>query len=225
MNSSPMALRFSSGSMTPASRSKNRSAARTWMSSMPKLRRNVSTTCSPSSWRIRPVSTNTHVSWGPMALCTRAAATAESTPPDSPQMARPRADLGPHGLDLLLDDRRHRPRRPAPAGVVEEALEQLLAVRRVDDLGVELHAVEARARATRTRRPAWSASTPVTAKPVGRRGDGVEVAHPDDLVAGAGRRRRGCRRSAPTASSVRPYSPRPVLATSPPRSRAMSWPP
>ena len=89
MNSSPMALRLSSGSVTPASRSKKRSAARTWMSSMPKLRWNVSTTWSPSSLRIRPVSTNTHVSWWPMALCTSAAATAESTPPDSPQMARP----------------------------------------------------------------------------------------------------------------------------------------
>jgi hypothetical protein len=49
----------------------------------------VSTTCSPSSLRIRPVSTNTHVSCGPMALCTSAAATAESTPPERPQMARP----------------------------------------------------------------------------------------------------------------------------------------
>ena len=39
-----MALRFSSGSVTPASRSKKRSAARTWMSSMPWWRRKVSTT-------------------------------------------------------------------------------------------------------------------------------------------------------------------------------------
>ena len=35
-----------------------------------------------------PVSTNTHVSCGPTALCTSAAATAESTPPDSPQITR-----------------------------------------------------------------------------------------------------------------------------------------
>ena len=47
---------------------------------------NVSTTWSPSAWRSSPVSTNTHVSCGPMALCTSAAATAESTPPDSAQM-------------------------------------------------------------------------------------------------------------------------------------------
>ena len=89
MNSSPMALRFCSGSVTPARRSKKRSAARTWMSSMPWWRRNVSTTWSPSPLRMRPVSTNTQVSWAPMALCTSAAATAESTPPDSPQITRP----------------------------------------------------------------------------------------------------------------------------------------
>ena len=35
-----------------------------------------------------PVSTNTQVSWLPMARCVSAAATALSTPPDSPQMAR-----------------------------------------------------------------------------------------------------------------------------------------
>ena len=34
------------------------------------------------------MSTNTQVSWSPTALWTRAAATAESTPPDSPQMTR-----------------------------------------------------------------------------------------------------------------------------------------
>ncbi len=49
----------------------------------------VSTTCSASPARMRPVSTNTQVSLCPMALCTSAAATAESTPPESPQMARP----------------------------------------------------------------------------------------------------------------------------------------
>ena len=51
-------------------------------------RRNVSTTCSPSPWRSSPVSTNTQVSCEPMALCTSAAATAESTPPDSAQITR-----------------------------------------------------------------------------------------------------------------------------------------
>ena len=88
MNSSPIALRFSSGSVTPASRSKKRSLASTWMSSIPWCRWNVSTTWAASPLRSRPVSTKTQVSWGPTARCTSAAATEESTPPDSPQMTR-----------------------------------------------------------------------------------------------------------------------------------------
>ena len=114
MNSSPMALRFSSGSVMPSRRSKNRSSARTWMSSMPKLRRTVSTTCSPSPWRMRPVSTNTHVSWWPTALLTRAAATAESTPPDSPQMARPSPtwDRMASTEVSMIDDMVHVGRQP-----------------------------------------------------------------------------------------------------------------
>src|SRR5690606_5062951 len=44
--------------------------------------------CSTSPARMRPWSTCTHVSWSPTARCTSAAATAESTPPDSAQMTR-----------------------------------------------------------------------------------------------------------------------------------------
>ena len=89
------------------------------------------------------MSTNTHVSWSPIALCTSAAATAESTPPDSPQITRSVADLGADLVDRLLDDRRVRPRRPAAAHVEQERLEHLLAALGVRDLGVELHAVDA----------------------------------------------------------------------------------
>ena len=48
------------------------------------------------------------------ARWTSAAATAESTPPDSPQIARP-ADLVPDPPRLLLDDVQHRPRGRHPA--------------------------------------------------------------------------------------------------------------
>ena len=51
-------------------------------------RRNVSSTWSASPERMRPVSTKTQVSWSPIALCTRAAATAESTPPLSAHNTR-----------------------------------------------------------------------------------------------------------------------------------------
>ena len=51
-------------------------------------RRKVSSTWSASPDRIRPVSTKTQVSWSPTALCTSAAATAESTPPLSAHSTR-----------------------------------------------------------------------------------------------------------------------------------------
>ena len=38
---------------------------------------------------MKPWSTNTHVSRSPIARCTSSAATLESTPPESPQIARP----------------------------------------------------------------------------------------------------------------------------------------
>ncbi len=52
------------------------------------------------------------------------------------------ADLGPDALDLLLDHGRGRPGRRSVGDRVEEVLQEVGAVRRVDDLGVELHAVE-----------------------------------------------------------------------------------
>ena len=52
------------------------------------------------------------------------------------------ADLGADALDLLGDDRLGAPRAVAAADVLEEAHEDLRAVGRVDDLGVELDAVD-----------------------------------------------------------------------------------
>ena len=100
-------------------------------------------TCSPSFLRIRPWSTNTHVSWSPIARWTSSAATDESTPPESPQITRPRADLRADPLDLLLDDRGRRPRARAAADLLQERRQHVLAVGRVDDLGVELDPVQA----------------------------------------------------------------------------------
>ena len=93
--------------------------------------------------RSRPVSTNTHVSWSPIALCTSAAATAESTPPDSPQITRslPTCARISATACSMIDD--VRPRRPAARRVEQERLQDLLAALGVRDLGVELHAVDA----------------------------------------------------------------------------------
>ena len=55
---------------------------------MPCCSRKAVTTCSASSLRIIPWSTKTQVSRSPIALWTSSAAVAESTPPESPQIAR-----------------------------------------------------------------------------------------------------------------------------------------
>ena len=69
----------------------------------------------PRLARSKPVSTKTHVSWSPIALCTSAAATAESTPPESPQITRSSPTCARISVDGLLDDRDVRPgRRGSP---------------------------------------------------------------------------------------------------------------
>ena len=114
-----------------------------------------------------------------MARCTIAAATAESTPPDSAQMARPRlADLLADPLDLLVDDVDHRPGLAAAGDLVQEVLEHLLAVLGVQHLGVPLDPGEAAPgvleggdRGDRRRGEDGEA--------LGRRGHRVAVRHPD----------------------------------------------
>ena len=88
-----MILRFSSGSLTPARASRKRFSASTTCRSTPVAATKSRSTCSASPLRSRPWSTNTQVSRSPIARCTTAAATAESTPPDSPQMARPESPI------------------------------------------------------------------------------------------------------------------------------------
>ena len=84
-----MILRFCSGSVTPSRAARNSADASTTCSLTPVAATKSCSTCSASPLRSSPWSTNTQVSRSPMARCTRAAATAESTPPDSPQIARP----------------------------------------------------------------------------------------------------------------------------------------
>ena len=142
MNSSPTILRFSSGSETPASRVRKRFCACTWTSGTWKWPPNVSTTCSASFSRSSPWSTKTHVSWSPTALCTRSAATAESTPPESAQSTRsePTAARIRATCSSMTAAGVHV--GGVPGDLVEEVLEDLLPVRRVHDLGVELDAVQ-----------------------------------------------------------------------------------
>ena len=69
----------------PRSLSKYRSAAFTRRTLTPMFWANIAITWSPSFQRSRPVSTNTQVSLSPIARCSSAATTDESTPPDSPR--------------------------------------------------------------------------------------------------------------------------------------------
>ena len=92
-------------------------------------------------------------------------------------------DLRTDPLHLLLDHGGRRPGRGRAGDVVEEVLQQVLAVRRVHDLGVELDAVELPLRilerCDRRRR-----GRPRHDSAFRRRDDRVAVAHPDDLLLG-----------------------------------------
>ena len=129
-----------------------------------------------------------------------------------------RADRGADPRDLLLDDRGGRPRRRRARDLVEEVLEDLLPVRRVHDLGMELDAVEPRARGPRRRRSASTASCAVTSAPAG--GAVTESRWLIQTVCSGGRSWKSS--DSPASSSALPNSDAPVRSTAPPRSRAMS---
>ena len=78
-----------------------------------------------------------------MASCSSRAVTAESTPPDRPQITRPRPTWSRMRSGRRLPERGHRPVAMAAGDAAREVLEQGLAARRVHHLGVELHAVDA----------------------------------------------------------------------------------
>ena len=139
------------------------------------------TSRSPS--RSSPVSTNTQTTRGPSALARRAAQTAESTPPDSPQTTR---SSGPTRR-LISDSERSMNAsivqvRGLPADPVQEVAQDQRAVRRVRDLGMKLEAVDRqlamphrRDRAGRGRGQRQEIAAGVV--------DLVAVAHPDDRLA------------------------------------------
>ena len=130
----------------------------------------------------------------------------------------PRSDLGTDLIDGGVDERRHRPGTREAGALAEEALEQGLAAGRVQDLGVVLHTedapsdvLEGGGRRLRGRRHRSCAGTVIVSK---------WLIHTDCRSVSV-----NSRPASATSSSVRPYSPRPVLATVPPRSRARSCAP
>ncbi len=198
MNVAPMILRFCSGSVTPASRSrKSRTASTNTSGSCSRSKRRR--ICSASSSRSTPLSTKMHVSRSPMARWMSSAATVESTPPlsrrrrgPSPTCARMRA-VASSTNDAIVQSPR------AAADVVGEVAQDVEAALGVRDLGVEQQRVEPPRRRPPSPRPARWRSSPTTAKPGGRRRDEVAVAGPDaQLVAARSRtaaRRARCRPS------------------------------
>ncbi len=91
MNSLPMMRRFCSGSVTPASFARKRCDASTASRFRPSLSSRFCRTLANSFLRSTPLLTKTQLSRSPRARCTSVAATAESTPPDNAQIARPRS--------------------------------------------------------------------------------------------------------------------------------------
>ncbi len=107
--------------------------------------------------------------------------------------------LGANALHLLVDDRGGRPALAAADDITQEPLEDLRAVRGMDDLGVELDPVEP-AIAALKRRDRRAGARGQRGEPLGGLEDGVTVAHPalllgrqarEKLAAVAGERKMG----------------------------------
>jgi hypothetical protein len=124
-NSRPMILRLASGSLTPASAAQELARR----IDVDHLARQVAGEhvhhLLASFRRSRPWSTNTQVSWSPMARWISAAATDESTPPDRPRMTSSSADLRADARDRLVDVVAHVPVAGAAADVEHEAGEDV----------------------------------------------------------------------------------------------------
>ena len=130
------------------------------------------------------------VSRSPTARWTSAAATAESTPPDSAQMTSPsdpvwRACASTRSripCDGRVDEVGRRPGLRDPGDLDHEVAQDVAAARRVDDLGVELDAVQVAlgcSQAGVRRRVGLGRRAEAVRQP----GDRVAVAHPDRLLA------------------------------------------
>ena len=156
-----------------------------------------------------------------MARWTSAAATAESTPPDRPQIARPSptcARISSICSSMMLA---HGPGRPAARGGQEPGAASPCRARCACTSGWNCTPY-------RPRPASSAAATGVAAGPRGhgesrrRRGAGVAVRHPHLLAARQAVQQHARPLPGLTRSSVAPYSPPPVRCTAPPRSRTPS---
>ena len=185
MNSLPMILRFFSGSLTPASFFRKRSVASTATRCSPSLSRRFCCTFSNSFLRSTPLLTKTQVSRdlpvaSRMARSTSTAATDESTPPESAQMARPLPTCCFTCCDGRIDEVLRRPGRLRAADVEDEVAQDLRAERRVVDFGMKLHRPHFLRRDFQCRPPRWESSPSVETRRQFVRL--VAVRHPDRQI-------------------------------------------
>ena len=137
-----MIMRLRSGSSTPASRSRKRSSASTWIRLTPSSSHRLDHLLGLVLAHQPVVDEHAGELVADRAVDERRGGRrvdAAREPADHAGVADLRADP----LDLLVDHRGRRPVRLAAGDLAQEAVEDLLAVGRVDDLGVELDPVEA----------------------------------------------------------------------------------
>ena len=183
-----MILRFSSGSVTPASasgsapRRRRRRGRRRWPRRSPSRPARPRPRAAARGRRTRRSAGRRRPSAPARPRPT------ESTPPDSPQMTRASPTCARIRGDLLVDDVRRRSSRPRARRRVQEVLQHLLAERR--SAAPRGATARRRAGARRPRTPATGAPdvVAVTAQAGRRLRHRVAVAHPHRLVRRAGRR-------------------------------------
>ncbi len=130
------------------------------------------------------------------------------------------ADLFAQSLDVVFHEGVHLPVAGAAADIVDEVTENFRAVRGVEDLGVELHGVEAACLILRgSHRTVGRVGHDLEAR--GGLLDVVVMAHPADILRGQRVKQRagGCLKS----TSVLPYSRSGALQTLPPSMCIISW--
>ena len=190
MNSRPMILRFCSGSVTPASASRNRSRGVDGVQVGPGGRDEVPLDLPaaprPAAARGRRTRRSAGRRWPAGRARRRPRSPPRRTARRSPGRRRSASRTA---ADRLVDDRRRGPARGDAGDLVQEPAQHLLAVRGVADLGVVLHAGQPPLDVLERRRPAPAPSDAVTVNPSGAADD---ASRRGSSTPGAGRAAPSC---------------------------------
>ena len=162
-----MILRFSSGSATPSSASKKRSAAFTRITLICMCSANVSMTWSPSLWRSKPMVDEHAGQLVADGLVQQRRDHRRIDAARQPQQHLAVADLLTDLLDRVRDDVARRPVARQPQMSRTKRLQDLHALQRMRHFGMKLHAVEIAVRRPPSRPAANSALEAVATNPGG----------------------------------------------------------